>query len=108
MLNKPEPEKVLGARVISRLGHQKNSPSVCSACGLGFTKDERIISHRRHDGNGAAFREYFHAQCWEKKFYDSSVTDEEIDRAIQELETLEKRGEAAIHVLEKRTEALTK
>ncbi|MCJ7635006.1 hypothetical protein MUP77_21775 [Candidatus Bathyarchaeota archaeon] len=90
MLNKPEPEKPLGGHIIKGKGHQKNSPSICSTCGLGFTKDERIVSHRRH-GNNGAFRLYYHVQCWESKFVDSDCSDLEIDREIEQMQVMARK-----------------
>jgi len=86
MLNKPEPEKPLGGHIINRRSHAKNTPTACESCGLGFAENEKIVSHKRHGRDGETLRVYFHLKCWDRKFYDSSVSDSEVDAELLTLE----------------------
>jgi len=93
---------MLGAQLITRRpdGHARKIPDKCSDCGEPFMANEQIVSHRQSARNGRT-RRYLHKQCYEKKFYDSSITDSEIDKDIAELETLQREERQRVEALKR-------
>lgn len=84
----PESERLLGATLTHRRPPRPRlgeSPIICCAdCHRAFAEGEEICSHGTHGAHGVR-RRYFCKKCWESKFYDVDISDEEIDAELKEL-----------------------